>query len=488
MNEAVAIKFKFYFLAWLKPALVILHWLVLVTCYGLLTYSALLRFNVSWDYMAYHLPAALSRFGLTTYEPNPHLVEVIRGFPPLAHLTQGFLVYLTGRITAANGANAVAFLFAILVISRLFVGQISIRWFLTFCLAVPLVVMHFNSGYIDLFSGVFLLLAFAALVLLCREDSRINTAGTLFILSSTAASLSKCQAWPILAVLFFGFAFQIFWLLRQQKVVWQRASLLLILAVAGISAWPIRNTLVFDNPTYPFRPPLIGSLFSNYSQGLLDTSGTGPPTFIANQTPAYLSGASPSWRFTSSMLELNRRFSQVPYSWPPLDRGENEGSQSPHHRMGGLFPITILALAALTGLGVRRGVVPILPLAVFVAAILFLAFFIPQNHELRYWLFIPLTLAYFAALSIKACREEEGLVIKVVFLSLTAFVWLSLGLMSVPGEKNVDAVAPAEARAFWHNQSSGKEATAVNMVCGKMPWTIFWSGPHLREFSVKECL
>jgi hypothetical protein len=68
------------------------HWLLLIAVYGRLTLKAFLVFPLDWDFLAYHLPGALATFGLTSYTPEPRLVAVIAGFPPLPRVVAGALV------------------------------------------------------------------------------------------------------------------------------------------------------------------------------------------------------------------------------------------------------------------------------------------------------------------------------------------------------------------------------------------------------------
>ena len=71
--------------------------------------KAFLHFPTDWDFLAYHLPGALATYGLTSYTPEPRLVAVIAGFPPLPRIVAGALVLATGRFSAAGALNLVAF-------------------------------------------------------------------------------------------------------------------------------------------------------------------------------------------------------------------------------------------------------------------------------------------------------------------------------------------------------------------------------------------
>src|SRR4051812_34081221 len=86
------------------------HLAALGAFYTLLLLRSFLEFDMSWDFLAYHLAQGLRAFGLTRYHNDPIMGEFLAGYPPLAHWAQGFLVWTTGRIGAASAVNAVAFL------------------------------------------------------------------------------------------------------------------------------------------------------------------------------------------------------------------------------------------------------------------------------------------------------------------------------------------------------------------------------------------
>lgn len=128
----------------------IIHCLLICTVYLLLFGKALFEFSTDYDFLDYHLPGALSRFGLTSLIPHWQTQAIYDGFPPLANTMQGFLALICGRISAANSLNSVGLLLCLCGLKVLFGKKLSLRWFLTFCLSIPLVVRHLYSGYIDL--------------------------------------------------------------------------------------------------------------------------------------------------------------------------------------------------------------------------------------------------------------------------------------------------------------------------------------------------
>ena len=169
-------------------ALAWLHWGLLAAIYGRLAMVACLRFPLDWDFLAYHFPGALQAWGLTTYTPEPRLVAVIAGFPPLPRIVAGALVLVTGRFSMASALNLVAFGALLGGLWFLHGRRISLRWLLTALLGVPLFVLHLASGYVDLFTGAFLALALAALSELERAPERPVARSALLVAALTGRS------------------------------------------------------------------------------------------------------------------------------------------------------------------------------------------------------------------------------------------------------------------------------------------------------------
>src|SRR5262245_11700184 len=181
----------------IAAAFTALHWALLAAVYGRLAAKAFLRFPTDWDFLAYHFPGALQTWGLTTYTPEPRLIAVIAGFPPLPRIIEGALVLVTGRFSAAALLNFVGV--AALVAGLLWLDgrALSLPWLLTALLAIPLCLIHLTSGYVDLFTACWLVLALAALSELEPGARRPRAGAWLAIGALGAAQLAKFQSWPI---------------------------------------------------------------------------------------------------------------------------------------------------------------------------------------------------------------------------------------------------------------------------------------------------
>ena len=171
----------------------IIQSLALGAVYTFFAIKAVLEFRVDWDFLSYHLPDALARFGLTTYLPESQLRELNQAFPPLPHLVQGFLVYLTGRISAAQGLPVLGFALLLVGFLLLFNNDFSFRWFLTTCLALPLFQYHFVSGYVDLFQASLLVLGIASF-LKCEVELRTGVISRLTFAIEVTSGIPTGQA------------------------------------------------------------------------------------------------------------------------------------------------------------------------------------------------------------------------------------------------------------------------------------------------------
>ena len=452
-----------------------LHWLLLAAIYARLAAKAFLHFPRDWDFLAYHLPGALAMFGLTSYTPEPRLVAVISGFPPLPRGVAGALVLATGRFSAAGGLNVLATLALVAGLLWLHPRAFSLRWFLTALLGVPLVVFHFASGYVDLFAGCWLALALAALDGLERDAPKPFASAWLFVAALALAMLSKFQAWPIAALIGAAGLWRFGALERSGRFTRGQALVLAVALVVALGAWPARNTIVYRNPVYPVQFPLAPSLFPN----ALVEADSGPFNL-----PRWLADHSRPVRFAASVAEWNRFHSGERYYWS-LDQGARANpADSPHHRLGGWFPWTVAWLALGAVLARRAGLVPTSSLAALAGSIALIAV-LPQGHELRYWLFIPLALALWTARGIEGLPAPLRRSLKPALFLGAVFVLLATHPFAID-PRPPQAFAPTAARAFWAAQAAHPR-TEPARICNVNPDGIFWAGPTFSEYRVVAC-
>ena len=464
------------------PLLGKLYAAVVLSIAVFLTVKACLQFaRWDWDYMAYHLPDVLRRVKLTTFDERPSKWIVNQTFPPLPHYVQGLLVRLAGRMSFANSHNALALLLLTVAMHRMFRPVFSPVWFLTGCFSVPLIVTHFTSGYIDLFTGSFITLAFISLVYFEKRldngdppAEALRAALPWMAIGFCGGMLSKYHAWPILTFLYLFLMVWLFRVFRAGALSGRELSLTAFALAAFIAIWPVRNHIVFGNPVYPYRPPLFASSFQSYFQ-----NGEGRPEDI----PKYLRNSTTWVRFLHSSLELNRLVGALPFKWTVAQLHE-PAWKNPHNRMGGWFYCTVLAFCAvLPYLALRRYV----PRRTMLALLLLVPItaILPQSHELRYWLFLPLVACFYLGLGIRNVPGLTGSTIRTSFAFLAVLVLCAAGSWTID-TRDASSYASSPARQFWRYASAVRMKEPL-LLCGRYNGAIFWAGPTFNEFPVENC-
>lgn len=452
-----------------------LHWALIAAAYGRLAAIACLRFPLDWDFLAYHLPGALATYGLTSYTPEPRLVAVIAGFPPLPRIVQGGLVLSTGRFSAASALNLIGVAALVAGLAWLHGRRISLRWLATALLGVPLFVLHLVSGYVDLFTASFLALAFASFAELERDSRRPLAGAALLIAALGAAQLSKFQAWPVAALVGAAALWRFVALARAARISRGKALALAAALVLALAAWPARNLVAFHNPVYPVVFPLAPGLFPNASIDA-DSGVYNLPVWLADRPRPV--------RFLASALEWNRFHSGERFAWSLDQSAHADLARSPHHRLGGWFPWTLAALALGASRARRAGKLSTTAQVTFALAVLLVAC-LPQSHELRYWLFVPLGLAIATALGLAPDVARPARLLRAALVAGAAFVLFVTRPFALDA-RPPEALAPAKAVAFWAEQSARPRPEPVR-ICDVNPDGIFYAGPSFREYRVVAC-
>ena len=459
----------------LAAGCVALHWSLLAAVYARIAMVTCLRFPLDWDFLAYHLPGALQAWGLTSYTPEPRLVAVIAGFPPLPRIVEGALILVTGRFSAAGALNLIGVGALVAGLAWLHGRSISLRWLLTALLGVPLVVVHLESAYVDLFTGAFLALALACFAELERESLRPRAGAVLLIAALAGAQLSKFQAWPVTAVLGAAALWRMAALTREGR--WPRATALALggLLVVSLGAWPVRNLARFHNPVYPVKFPIAPDLFPN---AVMDADSG------VYNLPVWLADEPRPVRFLASAAEWSRFHSGERFMWSLDQSARADPAKSPHHRLGGWFPWTLAALALGAWRARRAGKLPVTAQVAFAAATALVAC-LPQSHELRYWLFVPLYLCVATALGLAPDVTRPARTVRAMLVAGAAFVLFMTRPFALDS-RAPEALAPRRAVAFWAAQRANPQPEPVR-ICDVNPDGIFYSGPTFREFRVTAC-
>ncbi len=447
--------------------------LAAVTALGDLALRSILRLETRWDTFAYHLPFAAKRGGLPIpYTMNDAMELSYQGFPPLPHVVQGLLWHLTGTVNATGAVGWLAFA-AFLAWCHL---ALNARFWLVALIALtaPMVVIHAAASYVDLFSNSLLALGASsclALYLYPERRARLVFLGGLAGLVGTC--WSKFQLVPVAGLLILVFA--VVARHRSAAIGWRPRQIAAAVGVAALAAaLPyLANLIAYGNPFWPVRVPMVGDLLP-YS---LDAAAQG----VANQRPPPLKDYGAMRLFAHSMLEIGH-----PTGYDHRPRWIiDQGNAWLAFRMGGFWVVgVVFYLTSMVALLVRtegrRGVVAsagALVVLCFVATL-------PQSHELRYYLFLPL--AWAAAVGMTFPKFAQAMPRAAI-----AFLVVVLGLFGYMVVENRDHyriesrdyVAAAKewgAASWWGRLERGRIYCAVDM----MPLGMMLTGPTMTEFTI----
>ncbi len=447
---------------------------ILITlCLGVLAIRASVRLEDRWDTFMYHLPFAAVRGGLNIpYEMNDKWALAFQGFPPLAHWVQGLFWRVTGSMNATGVVNYVAFVSFLAVCHR----KLGAPFYLVAAIALtaPLVLIHTTVSYVDLFGNSWLALGavclFYAYYFEKTDELWVLGCGTLAL---AAATWTKYQLVAPVAL------FIPMYMVVYRPAVFRRHSgrwrpLFWILAVTLIAAAPyLSNWVRFGSPFWPVEVPWFEDLL-----GL-----TSDPAVLGDyeQLPPPYLGSSQYELFFRSLFEIGH-----PHHYPDRHRWIiDQGNAWVAFRSGGFWNVSVLAyllMAAVLLLTVKpkKGVVVILA----GVSTLLLVSVLPQSHELRYYLFIPLAWAGIIGCLYREVRDQRvvlGLGVLLTVLSL--FVYVSR--INLPYYR-IERIGYAEIAEKWHVDSwwgrlrSGIRYCAVDVP----PMGLLMTGPTLSEFQI----
>lgn len=433
---------------------------------------AALRLNLRWDTFAYHLPFAARLGGLKIpYEMNDLLRPTFGAYPILPELLQGLLWRITGSINATGVINYLAFAVFLVFAQRAWRAPF---WLVALVsLTAPLVVIHLSSSYVDLFGNAFLALGVCSCLALYLEP---DAARPVLVYGAPAALAAAAWSKYLLAPLAgLSFVLLAFLLLERPQIAGLRrrhvAGYCVALALVA-SAPYVKNWIVFGNPFWPLRVPLVGDWFPYTNDALRGA---------LHQRPATHVGSGPIQLFLASLFEIDQ-----PTSYPNRLRWVlDQGGTSAGFRMGGYWGVAagIYSLLVAAMLGVchgRRG----WAMAVLLMAGTIAFGLVPQAHELRYYMFIPLSGAGIVAMLYpRLARSSPGAAMALLALVLGLFVHMLIENAPHYLVSRVDGREAARqwgASRFWPELEHGKVYCAVDM----LPIGMLLTGPTLSEYVI----
>lgn len=424
------------------------------------------------DYPSYHLPFIVRTYNISTWDVWPNMLLLWEGWPPLGHLVQGAVILLTGKPAYANLVSTLAIV--------LFIGAVRyIRptldrvWLLLGFFALPMFMLNYPTGGLDVWFSLGTLVAFMALNALLLGDDRLRM-HVVFTLAVAFVTYSKMNGWAVM--LFFSGIYSLHMLrrIKTQTVAVLLAWLAIAVAVGG---WPLRNWIIMGSPFWPIGIPGI------------TLGGADPSKFVSPVVQPDLFREIPRLlRYVVSFFEINRLFTDEPVRWSyTMWAG---GSHSAHQMMGGLNGALMVACVGYFILLLRRKAIPRVSLILLAGATLIAASLV-QSHEMRYGLYIPLLLIYL-------CIEYGGNIYPKLFraillIGLVIICNDAIGMLKLKRSYPLHNVFP-EIKTFWR-ENAGKAGTG-ELLCipdTDTKWTladplgIYFTGPTLKEFHIRVC-
>ena len=441
--------------------------------------KAVLCLELRWDAFLYHIPFA-AQYGRLhiPFILDERLAAAYKGFPPLPFFVQGVLWRLTGSLNATNVVNYIAFLIFLWYVH----SALRARFWIVAMIALtsPLVMIHMATTYYDLLSNAFLAIGISGLAVGLLHDRENDVRLLSWVLTGLSISC-WCKNF-MLPVAFIAFAFLF---VRHLGFVWHYRTLhakrllcfVCVFWVAG-TGHCLRNTVVHHNPLWPVG---IASC-SRWLPCAIDAQKD-----LLRQRPPQMTGRPQVELFFRSLLETDNPTS---YSNRPrwnIDQGSTTTSTSSGFRMGGFWGIAVVfSLLSMWSLQAILSLKKALWLFVTSLGLLTFVAFIPQSHELRYFLFIPLTWAAIIGTLERRISESHPLLAAMyllVCLGLFAHMLYVNRLYWLV--KRIDyalAVEVWKMDPWWEALEPGVDYCYIDAVdpCG-----IMLTGPTMHEFRIR---
>lgn len=224
----------------------------------------------SWDGSTFHLPYVAKIAGLCgaeCFELAGPLAERYDYIPKFGHYLFAGIWMLAGDASFVGIANVIALGLFIVYLWYAF----GVHWGLAIIalVTVPFVRIEASSMTVDLLSNSLVAIGvFGLLDYIINPRTFTVTRAAIIVAGLAAASATKLQVYPVAIVTWAVFILIVFYRhvqgisngLQFAPKPWSRvaAVALCIVAMSIVSAWQIRNAVVYSNPIYPVKASLLG--------------------------------------------------------------------------------------------------------------------------------------------------------------------------------------------------------------------------------------
>jgi hypothetical protein len=397
--------------------------------------NSVTRPDFPWDSRIYHLPFSALIWNIgdarSAFVLADDLAARLAGFPVLPEFLQGAAWKLSGTIVATTLINSLSLVAFIIAAYRAW--KLSLPLLVFGIMSVPLIVLHSSSSLIDLFTAA--MICFQVLAASMLDTWRVYALSRLlqrrfvfwscvYVLSAAAIGNSKLLGLPVsLSISTFALFCSV--VPRRKATRAFKKAILLITSIATVLSFTtvIRNVYEFGNPFYPFglSLPSVGLHFLGteepYSNYPVNTSSLG---LLAHPINWLLSVTEIEWAIDQAHWPNGAH--------PTYDLGLAEASAP--FRTGGYWGVLVIgSLFIIGGLlaTIRiRDRTALQPYSFPLWLIFFLTIvtsFLPQSHELRYYLYWPILLIVFLSILLKAARPPTYMRLFLATLYLVFFLY-----------------------------------------------------------------
>ncbi len=389
--------------------------------------TGLCNASQAWDSYYYHLPFAARLWRIIpaqAYVLSPLNEARYQGFPLAGEFLQGLLWKLTGVPEGANllgGASIALFAIAMRWLFRVPASSVVLALF-----GIPVVLTHVTTAYLDIPSTLCLTLSLLLLLTWWTGERVVRPAQVgLFVVCLAFPANARFHLAPVVAM-----AWCCAFLVLRKKLPLGHLALFALCSLL-VFATPLRNVVRFGNPAYPYELHVFGRTLPYVDSAY-------------HSSPDYLEHTIEPVRFVFSLAEIGMRPMTDPWRWT-VDQWTP--SDHPGARMGGFFVGYVVVALGLFAwlLKLARGQRGRWRYLVFFGVLTFCTCWLPQAHELRYYLYWMTTLL--CLVGMLAARAGRAFVLSLAgACSLAVVLFVSGGLWLRPSGPNTAGLAKQRLR------------------------------------------
>lgn len=357
---------------------------------------------LSYDTWYYHLSFSSYLLdignGKDAFIMAPSVNYRLMGFPLFSELIQGILWKYSGYINSITLINSVTLLSFILCLNRFL--KINLFLLVAGLLSMPVIGIHAISSYNDLFSGLLIASQFILSAYLYKnnitnrkQNNNFNykIALMIYCIVTIFAGNTKFMSWAISIFISLSLILVILFKTKLKRI---RLVVVIFFIMILASSTIIKNIIKYDNPFYPinYKIPLINTKLKGHEKQFESYPGYANSLGVLKR-PVY---------FFLSITEIDWFIRDVKSKYNiDSNTGDNPGKYQ-RARTGGLWGIYILVniliftycIVTIKRKSLNTASYEKYLISMFLALSLVTSF-MPQSHQVRYYLYWPILLVFF---------------------------------------------------------------------------------------------